>query len=227
MKPHVKLAEVTAPDGLRLTLHRHDDTFCIRINGMILMDSGATASETLLGELAVNRPLAALNEAPRILIGGLGLGFTLRSVLEGVGPKARLIVAELIPAVVEWNHSFLRGLNGALLDDPRVEVIPADVGEIIRRSPEANYDVVLLDVDNGPLAMVQRENRALYSHAGISSIARVVRRGGRAAIWSASRADGFADRLAAGGFAVDVVPARTHATARRAAHIIYVADKVN
>jgi spermidine synthase len=226
MKPHVKLAEATAPDGLRLTLHRHDDTFCIRINGMVLMNSGATASETLLGELAVSRPLAVLNPAPRILVGGLGLGFTLRRVLEGVGPEARLIVAELIPAVVDWNRSFLRGLNGALLDDPRVEVIPADVGEILRRSPEDNYDVVLLDVDNGPLAMVQRENKGLYSHAGISSIARVVRRGGRAAIWSASRDDGFADRLAAGGFAVDAVPARTHATARRAAHIIYVADKV-
>lgn len=227
MKPHTKLAEAIAPDGLRLTLHRHNRSYCIRIHGQTLMDSSATASETLLGELAVKRPLATPENAPRILIGGLGLGFTLRRVLEGIGPNGRVLVSELIPAVVDWNHTHLRGLNGALLDDPRVEVVQADVGEIIRRSPAGNYDVVLLDVDNGPVAMVQRENRELYSRDGIGRLATTLRPGGRAAIWSASRHDVFADRLAACGFAVEAVPARVHATARRAAHVIYVADKVN
>lgn len=227
MKPHLRLAEAPTPGGGRLTLHGHDGRFCIRINGQILMDSSATDSETLLGELAVNRPLAALEAAPRLLIGGLGLGFTLRRVLEGVGPDARVIVSELIPAVVEWNRSHLRGLNGALLDDPRVEIVPTDVAELILRSPVAHYDSVLLDVDNGPVAMVQKENRGLYSRAGIGRLAAMLRPGGRAAIWSASRDDAFADRLSAGGFAVEAVPARTYATARRPAHIIYVADKVN
>lgn len=226
MKPHVKLAEAPAPGGGRLTLHEHDGTFCIRINGQILMDSSATASETLLGELAVDRPLAALNPAPRILIGGLGLGYTLRRVLEGVGPYARVTVAELIPAVIDWNRAHLRSLNGALLDDPRVDLVSGDVVEIIRRAPAASFDALLLDVDNGPVAMVQAANRGLYSRAGIDSIAAALRGGGRAAIWSASRDDSFADRLAAGGFVVEPVPARTYPAQRRPAHIIYVADMV-
>ncbi|MBE2215256.1 MAG: spermine synthase [Opitutaceae bacterium] len=227
MKPHVKLAEAAAPGGGRLTLHEHDGTFCIRINGQILMDSAATASETLLGELAVNRPLAALTAAPHILIGGLGLGFTLRRVLAGVGPDARVTVAELIPDVIEWNRTHLHGLNGGLLDDPRVALVPGDVAEFIRRAPAASCDAVLLDVDNGPVAMVQAANRGLYSREGIGRIAAMLRPGGRAAIWSASRDDTFADRLAAGGFAVEAVPARTYPAQRRPAHLIYVADKVN
>jgi len=226
MKPHVKLAEAVAPGGGRLTLHEHDGTFCIRINGQVLMDSSATASETLLGELAVSRPLAAINPAPRILVGGLGLGFTLRRVLEGVGRYACVVVAELIPAVVAWNRTHLRALNGALLDDPRVELVGDDVGALLDRAPAASFDVVLLDVDNGPVAMVQAANRGLYSRAGLGRLAAILRPGGRAAIWSASRDDAFADRLAAGGFAVEAVPARTHAASRRPAHIIYVADRV-
>ncbi len=226
MKPHVKLAEAPAPGGGRLTLHAHADTFCIRINGQILMDSSATASETLLGQLAVDRPLAAINASPCILIGGLGLGFTLRRVLEGVGPGARVVVAELIPEVVTWNRSHLRTLNGGLLDDPRVEIVDGDVGQLVRTSSPGRFDVVLLDVDNGPVAMVQDDNRALYSRSGIGRIAACLKPGGRAAIWSASRDDAFAGRLAECGFAVEAVPARTWAAARRAAHIIYVADKV-
>lgn len=227
MKPHLKLAEASAPGGGRLTLHEHDGAYCIRINGQVLMDSSATASEILLGELAVNRPLASLEPAPRILIGGLGLGFTLRRVLEGVGPSARVQVAELIPAVVAWNRTYLRVLHGSLLDDPRVEVREDDVAELIRRTAPMSLDAVLLDVDNGPVAMVQASNRDLYSRAGIGRIAAVLKPGGRAAIWSASRDDAFADRLAASGFAVEALPARTYAAARRPAHLIYVADKVN
>lgn len=226
MKPHVKLAEAPAPGGGRLTLHEHDGAFCIRINGQILMDSSATASETLLGDLAVDRPLAAMNASPCILIGGLGLGFTLRRVLAGVGPGARVVVAELIPEVVAWNRAFLRPLNGALLDDSRVALVEGDVGTLIHRASPASFDVVLLDVDNGPVAMVQDDNRAIYSRAGIGRIAASLRPGGRVAIWSASRDDAFADRLAACGFAVETVPARTWAGAKRPAHVIYVADKV-
>lgn len=227
MKPHVKLAEAPAPGGGRLTLHEHDGTYCIRVNGQILMDSSATASEILLGELAVARPLAAVQPAPRVLIGGLGLGFTLGRVLEGIGPDARVVVAELIPAVVTWNRTHLRALRGACLEDPRVELFPDDVGELIRRAPAGSFDVVLLDVDNGPAALVQRANKSLYSRPGLGRLAAVLKPGARAAIWSASRDDAFADRLAASGFAVEAVPARTYAAARRPVHVIYVADKVN
>ena len=227
MKPHLKLAEAISPGGGRLTLHEHDGTYCIRINGQILMDASATASEVLLGELAVNRPLRDVEPAPRVLIGGLGLGFTLARVLEGIGPCARVVVSELIPAVVEWNRTYLRDLRGAARDDPRVEIRAGDVRDLILSSPDASFDVVLLDVDNGPVAMVQQANRGLYSRAGLGRIAAVLRTGGRAAIWSASRDDAFADRLASSGFAGEAVPARNHAAARRAAHVIYVADKVN
>lgn len=118
MKPTRKLAATKTPDGVPLTLEEHDGTFCIRINGLALMHSKTTASELHLGELAADR-LAAIPR-PRVLIGGLGLGFTLQRVLERAGPDAQVEVAELIPEVVEWNRTFIAGLNGGLLADPRV-----------------------------------------------------------------------------------------------------------
>lgn len=227
LKPHQKLAEARTPDGLRLSLHEHDGRYSIRIDGEILMDSSANASETLLGELAVKRPLASMTRAPRVLIGGLGLGFTLRRVLEGLGPAAKVTVAELMPAVVEWNRTYLTDLNGELVDDPRVTMVTCDVADFFESFRRIRYDAILLDVDNGPVAMVQRENRQLYSREGIARIAASLRPGGRVAIWSASRHHAFADRLAAAGFAVEAVPARVYANSRRHDHVIYVADRVN
>ena len=223
MKPTIKLAETVTPDGARLALYEHDGSFCIRLNHEELMHSRLSASEERLGELAAG-PLAA-HAHPAVLIGGLGLGFTLKSVLAQLGPEATVHVAELIPAVVDWNREFLSGLNGTLLNDPRVEVLVADVWDVIARAGHARYDAVLLDIDNGPTAMVQKQNSRVYDRQGLEKIAAVLRPGGRAAIWSAGLDHGFERRLAGAGFAVAVVPAKLHANAKRCACTIFVADK--
>ena len=223
MKPTRKLAESLTPDGARLALYEHDGNYCIRLGQEELMHSRLSASEARLGELAAG-PLAS-HAHPSILIGGLGLGFTLKSVLAQLGPEATVHVAELIPAVVDWNREFLTGLNGPLLQDARVEILIADVWDVIARAGRARYDAVLLDIDNGPTAMVQKQNSRMYDREGLDRIAAVLKPGGRAAIWSAGLDHAFARRLATAGFAVQVVPAKLHATAKRCACTIFVADK--
>ena len=155
MKPHVKLAETKTPDGGRLTLHEHDGDFCVRLNGQALMDSTVATSELQIGELATNR-FPRFGKS-RVLIGGLGLGFTLRSALAGVGPHGVVELAELIPAMVEWNRTHLRSLNGALVGDKRVALHVADVWAVLLCAGAARYDAIILDTDNGPSAMVQRQ----------------------------------------------------------------------
>lgn len=224
MKPHLKLAETIATDGTRLSLHSHDGNFCIRVNGQELMHSAVAASECQLGELAVEGIIA---RPTRILIGGLGLGFTLQAVLAKSGSDAVVEVAELFPAVVEWNRTFLAGLNGALLDDPRVKVLVEDVGSVLSRSASAAYDAIILDIDNGPTAMVQANNAGHYRTQGIQRFYRVLKPGGRAAIWSAKADHAFESRLAKAGFTVKAVPAKLYASAKRHTYTIYQADKIS
>jgi spermidine synthase len=223
MKPKLKLAEVLTPDGARLTLHSHDNNFCIRVNGQDLMHSATAASELQLGELAMEK----ISTGPaRILIGGLGLGFTLKAVLEKSGPDVRVEVAELLPAVVEWNRTFLAGLNGALLADSRVKILVEDVGYALTRAAgNLPYDVVILDIDNGPTAMVQANNSGHYRAQGIQRIATALKPGGRVAIWSARPDHAFETRLAKAGLVVKSVPAKLYATAKREVYTIYIADK--
>lgn len=222
MKPHFKLAETLTPDRARLSLHSHDGNFCIRVNGQELMHSAASASELQLGELATEK---FAGRPARVLIGGLGLGFTLKAVLEKSSAAAVVEVAELIPAVVEWNRSFLAGLNGVLLAEPRVKVLVEDVGRVLSRAKPATYDAVILDIDNGPTAMVQADNAGHYRAQGIQRLFSALKPGGRAAIWSAKADRAFEDRLKKTGFAVKTVPAKLYATAKRMAYTIYLADR--
>ncbi len=224
MKPHIKLAETTTPDGGRLTLHVHDGNFSLRVNSKELMHSAASASEMQLGQLAAER--ISGHKKASVLIGGLGLGFTLKSVLDGAGPNVKVCVAELIPEVVEWNRTHLAGLNGALLADPRVKILTENVNATLGRATAAPYDVILLDIDNGPSAMVQAGNARLYDKKGILRIASALKPGGRAAIWSAKPDPSFADRLTSAGLTVEAVSAKLYATAKRATYTIYVADKI-
>ena len=224
MKPNITLAETKTPNGARMTLVEHDGNFCIRVNGQQLMHSAVTTSELELGSLGCER-VGGKKAAPRILIGGLGLGFTLKRVLEYVGPQAVVHVAELFPEIVAWNRTHLQPLNGALLGDPRVTVFEEDVRVVIQRASRQPYDAILLDIDNGTTAMVSDANHALYSLAGIKQIAAALKAGGRAAVWSASPDAPLAERLQQAGLAVQPVAARVHATARRSAYMIYVADK--
>jgi spermidine synthase len=223
MKPTRKLAETLTPDGAKLALYEHDRSYCIRLGQEELMHSSLHASEILLGELGTER--LASHAHPTVLIGGLGLGFTLRSVLKTLGPNANVEVAELMPAVVDWNREFLSGLNGALLNDPRVEVILADIWEVVARAGRPRYDAVILDIDNGPNGMVQKENDRMYHHDGLQRLASVLKTGGRATIWSARPDHGFCRRLSDAGFMVQVVPAKSHGHAKRCARTIFVAEK--
>ena len=222
MKPERKLAETTIRNGARLTLHEHDGSYAIRLNGETLMLSAQSASELLLGELAVAG--LADQPAPSVLIGGLGLGFSLQSVLAKTGPTAAVHVAELIPQVVDWNREFLAAVNGKLVDDPRVTIFADDVWNVLATA-RGRYDALLLDIDNGPTAMVQQPNARLYSSKGIRLMLMALKPGGRAAIWSAAPDHAFADRLAEAGFRVEAIPAKLYANAKRCGCTIYLADK--
>src|SRR3954447_6619597 len=148
MKPFRTLAETRTPDGSRFTLHEHDGEYFMKLNGRQLMSTSSTASELLLADRACAF-LPSGNEL-RVLIGGLGLGFTLRRVLELAGQNVRAQVAELLPEGVALNREVLHAVNGALLNDPRVEILTADVFAIIRGAANRPYDAIMLDVDNGP-----------------------------------------------------------------------------
>ena len=223
MKPNVTLAETKTPDGARLTLVEHDGDFCIRVNGQQLMHSAVTASELQLGSLGCERH--AGKKGLRILIGGLGLGFTLKSVLQSAARTDSVHVAELFPEIVAWNRTFLSGLNGKLLDDARVKVLTEDVKAVIRGSMRMPYDVIILDIDNGTTAMVMTENNELYSQRGMDMIASALKPGGRAAVWSACPDASIEKRLKKAGFEVQAVPAKLYPSAKRSTYMIYVADK--
>ncbi len=225
MKPHITLAEIKTPEGQRLTLQEHDGRYAIRLEGQALMESSLSASEVQLGELATAH--LTRTGPGRVLIGGLGLGFTLKSVLARVGPKASVVVTELIPAVLAWNRSFLRGLNGALLDDRRVTCVAGDVAKVLARTLKPEYDAIILDIDNGPEAMVRRHNRQLYESVGLQRVVAALKPGGKAAFWSAGADRAFEKRMTAAGLGVEVVAARLHPGARRAAATIYVGTKPN
>lgn len=223
MKPRIKLAESTLSSGGVMALYEHDGAFSMSLAGQELMHSKASASETLLGKIGVEK----LNpEAPaRVLIGGLGLGFTLRSVLESSGTNTTVELVELIPEVIQWNRDYLAGLNGRFLDDQRVEIRPEDVNAVIRASEPACYDVILLDVDNGPVAMVAAGNRSLYSRKGIEAIRKALKPGGRAVFWSAGQDVRFDQLLQKAGFTVRAIRAKVHETAKRAAYFLYIAER--
>ncbi len=223
MKPFRNLAQTRTPDGSQFTLHEHDGEYFLKLNGRQLMSTTSTSSELLLAQL----PCQSLYRQPDacVLIGGLGLGFSLKRVLELVGRRATVQVAELLPEVVAWNREFLGKVNGALLDDPRVEVLVADVFEVIRRADKATFDVILLDVDNGPTSYVQRDNSRLYDRRGFGLIARALKPGGKVAFWSAEPERFFVEHLERAGFKVESHPAKAHERSKRCAHVIYVAER--
>ena len=222
MKPQVKLAEARAPDGARLTLHAHDGEFVVRVDGQALMHSAFAESEERLGELAVEA--AKGKKGARVLVGGLGLGFTLRRVLAGAGKDARVEVAELVSEVVEWNRTFLRELNGGALADARVTVRVGDVGAALGR---AKWDVIALDVDNGPVAMVRTGNGSLYDERGVARLAAALRPGGTLLVWSAGADRAFERRLGAAGFVnvrAEAARAGRGERARSRGYVIFVAE---
>jgi len=213
------LGEARTPDGTAMTLRRRGHEFLILADGRSLMPSTITGSEQALASIGCRHLAAAA--APVVLIGGLGMGFTVRAALDALAPDARIVVAELVPEVVQWNEGPLGPLAGHPLRDPRVTVEIGDALAVVRGHP-ASFDAILLDVDNGPAEFSAAGNDALYSRAGLHSIRMALAPGGVLAVWAASEDRRFVQRLRSLGFAVELVRARGHG-ARGARHLIYLA----
>ena len=171
-----------------MELYQHDRDFSIKINGLELMNSRQHESEQELARLGCAHLVG--RQAPCVLIGGLGLGYTLRQALDLLGPDASVMVSELLPAVVDWNREYLRELNNRPLEDTRAQIIPGDIFQLISQST-GRFDAILLDIDNGPSAMTDSGNQRLYGPAGIQACRRALRKQGSLAIWSTEPSKGF------------------------------------
>jgi spermidine synthase len=222
MNPWVLLDEVAVPgDGCTLKLYQRAFEFSILIDNDELMNSRMHGSEDALAELVCRQ--IANREHARVLIGGLGMGFTLRAALDHLGSAAEVVVAELVPAVVKWNRTHLAELAGKPLEDPRVTIREADVGLVIREQATA-YDAILLDVDNGPDALTHEGNDQLYTSGGIEAAKNALKPGGILGVWSAEPDSSFAKRLRGSGFKVKEVTVRARGTKGRR-HTVWLAGK--
>ena len=220
MKPWEVLGTITA-DGITLKLARHDREFLLLADGLPLMSSRMHGSEDDLATIGCRR--ARLLPAPCVLVGGLGMGFTLRAALDLLPSSATVVVSELIPAVVEWNRGVLATLADRPLDDPRVQVVERDVLEVLRAN-RTGFDAALLDIDNGPSALTSHRNGALYADRGIAAARAALKPAGILAVWSSFADRQFARRLRNGGF--DVVMERVRGRPRRKPnHVIYLAQR--
>lgn len=211
-----KIVDTATVGRDEFVLARHDSDWVVRVNSRTLMSSRMHASEEALAEEAL-----ALFQAPRaVLVGGLGLGFTLRTVLDRLPGDAEVTVAELVPELVNWNRHQLVELNQGALEDARCKVVVGDVFDTIKRSP-GGFDVVLLDVDNGPIALSHAANQRLYSEHGLRVCHQALRPSGVLAVWSSGPSPRFERRFAAAGFTVKVmqVPVRPGARAR---HVLFL-----
>ncbi len=197
MVPWKKLDTAREPSGGELVLWNRGHEFAIRIDGQDLMGSGAYHSEEILAVRGCEG-LDSVRGA-RVLVGGLGMGFTLKAALDVLASDAEVDVAELVPAVVEWNRGPIAHLAGRPLEDPRVRVLEGDVGKILADT-RGFYDAILLDVDNGPEALTSASNKGLYGPGGIARSARALRRDGVLAVWSVNDDPRFTERLERGGF---------------------------
>ena len=195
VKPWERIARATTPEGGRLDLVHHDGEFVIRAQHYDLMTSHAHGSEAAMLSLALPDP----PRRARVLVGGLGMGYTLGAALELLPEGARVVVSELLPEVVEWNRGPLAQLAGRPLEDPRTEVVLGDVAELIGGS-EQRFDAILLDVDNGPRDFTQRDNERLYTPAGLAAARSALRPGGALAVWSVGGERSFERSLRAAGF---------------------------
>ena len=211
---------VVPADSNVVRLYQRGREFSIRVEASELMASGVHGSEDALAEEACKR--LGLRSAPRMLIGGLGMGYTLAAALRVLGPDASAVVAEVVPAVVVWNRGPLAHLAGAPLEDPRVEVVESDVGTLLRQG-ESVYDAILLDVDNGPKALTRAGNGWLYSPAGLEAAYAALMPGGVLAVWSAWPDRSFTSRLGRAGFLVEEVAVRSRGARGGRKHHIWLA----
>jgi spermidine synthase len=220
MKPWELLGETSTPEGDTLTLMRQDREFVILASGKPLMSSRMHGSEEALALYGCERLGDA--EEPRVLVGGLGMGFTLAATLAQVPATGTVVVAELVPGVVAWNRGALGACAGRPLTDPRVEVVVGDVLDTLRERPK-QFDAVLLDVDNGPDAFTTARNAVLYGDAGLAVVRAALKPGGVLAVWSAWEDRKFEQRLRARGFDVEVRRVRARLKKGGPWHTIFLA----
>jgi spermidine synthase len=223
MIPWLQIDSARVPGaGVELRLMRRGAEFSMMLGQNELMNSRLSGSEEALATLAC-RTIEAVN-APHLLIGGLGMGFTLRAALAVLGTDARIVVAELVPAVIAWARGPMADIFGDSLDDPRASLREADVIEVIQSHASA-FDAILLDVDNGPEGLIRKANDALYNLKGLKNIRRALRPGGVLAVWSSGPNAAFSKRLRDAGFDVNEVALRATAKRSGAHHVIWFATK--
>jgi len=221
LKKWTLLEQVTTPDGSNLSLAEHDGTYAIRVNGRELMSSRHSYSEEQLGVVACE-PLRSVKRAS-VLIGGLGLGFTLRAALATLARDARVLVAELLPEVVAWNQNPAYTLASAALADPRTSVVIEDVARVIEQS-EARFDAIMLDADNQTTNMNTAGNARLYQPSGLAAVHRALSPGGTAVYWSAGEEPKFVERFKTSGFSVRVQRVPRHPGAK-ASHFLLIGQR--
>ncbi len=214
-------AQVPGGDG-ELCLKQRGTEFSITLGHNELMNSRLSGSEEALATIACER--IRDRKAPLVLIGGLGMGFTLRAALAALRPDARVVVAELVPAVVVWARTAMADIFGESLTDARVSIREADVSHLIRSSA-STFDAILLDVDNGPEGLTRKANDALYDLKGLSVARDALRPGGILAVWSSGPNPKFTWRLRKAGFAVEEVRARANGPRGGARHVIWIATR--
>jgi spermidine synthase len=221
MKPTIKIASALTPDGNEMVLYQHDRDFVIKVNGQDLMHSHQHESELDLARLGCAHLVD--HSAPCVLVGGLGMGYTLRQALDMLGPGAHVIVSELMGVVVEWNREFMGELNNHPLEDVRVEVLMGDIVDLISSS-SGRFDAILLDIDNGPEALTDSGNRRLYSKKGIMAIRSALREEGCLAVWSAGPSDKFEELLMSCDFNVRRFPVHSHKGSKSKSRFVWIAS---
>src|SRR3984885_15760802 len=223
MIPWLQIDSARVPGAeVELRLMRRGAEFSMMLGPNELMNSRLSGSEEALATLACRRIETV--KAPHLLIGGLGMGFTLRAALAVLGPQARITVAELVPAVIDWAKGPMAEVFGDSLTDPRATILSADVVAVIGSQASA-FDAILLDVDNGPEGLIRKANDALYDLKGLKAIRRALRPGGVLAVWSSGPNASFSKRLRDAGFYVNEVAVRATTKRSGARHVIWFAAK--
>ncbi|HEX8901451.1 hypothetical protein [Vitreimonas sp.] len=218
MQPRELISTAQIPGGEELRLFRRGGDFMIMLGGNELMSSRQSGSEEALALMTIER--LRDSKTAHLLIGGYGMGFTLRAALGALGPDARVDVAELVPEIIDWARGPMQHLTAGCLDDPRVRIIIGDVADAIGA---ARYDAILLDVDNGPDGLVRAENDRLYSSRGLAAAKAALKPGGVLAIWSAWPDAAFTRRLKHAGFNVEESQVRARTNGKGARHVIWFA----